>query len=163
MMKTRTDEVFEQVVKIKNKCFAIVADEAHKSIAKTYQDSINYITKLEKTFLIGLTATPGRGWEDEENKKLAKYYNNELITITDDDNKEINDPVRYLQKKGFLAYVITEEVKTDIVLELSNQEKDYLNKHLELPDSFLYKLGEDQNRNLCILAQIIKYYQIQKI
>jgi superfamily II DNA or RNA helicase len=94
MMKTQTDEVFEQVVKIKNKCFAIVVDEAHKSIAKTYQDSINYITKLEKTFLIGLTATPGRGWEDEENKKLAKYYNNELITITDDDNKEINDPVR---------------------------------------------------------------------
>ena len=162
MMKTQTDEVFEQVVKIKNKCFAIVVDEAHKSIAKTYQDSINYITKLEKTFLIGLTATPGRGWEDEENKKLAKYYNNELITITDDDNKEINDPVRYLQKKGFLAYVITEEVKTDIVLELSNQEKDYLNKHLELPDSFLYKLGEDQTRNLCIIAQIIKYYQQEK-
>ena len=70
---------------------------------------------------------------------MARYYNNELITITDDDDKEIDDPVRYLQKKGFLAYVITEEVKTDIVLELSNQEKDYLNKHLELPDSFLYK------------------------
>ena len=59
------------------------------------------------------------------NQNLAKYYNNELITITDDDDKEIEDPVRYLQKKGFLAYVITEEVKTDIVLELTNNEKNY--------------------------------------
>ena len=162
MMKTPTDEVFEQVVKIKNKCFAIVVDEAHKSIAKTFQDSINYITKLEKTILIGLTATPGRGWVDEENKKLAKYYDNQLITITDDDDKEIEDPVRYLQKKGFLAYVITEEVKTDIVLELTNSEKNYLNTHLELPDSFLYRLGEDQTRNLCIIAQIMKYYEQEK-
>ena len=162
MMKTPTDEVFEQVVKIKNKCFAIVVDEAHKSIAKTFQDSINYITKLEKTILIGLTATPGRGWVDEENKKLAKYYDNQLITITDDDDKEIEDPVRYLQKTGFLAYVITEEVKTDIVLELTNSEKNYLNTHLELPDSFLYRLGEDQTRNLCIIAQIMKYYEQEK-
>ena len=162
MMKTPTDEVFEQIVKIKNKCFAIVVDEAHKSIAKTFQESINYITKLEKTVLIGLTATPGRGWNDEENKMLAKYYDNQLITITDDNDKEIEDPVRYLQKKGFLAYVITEEVKTDIVLELTNNEKNYLNTHLELPDSFLYRLGEDQTRNLCIIAQIMKYYEQEK-
>jgi len=159
MMKTPSDEIFKQIVKIRNKCFAIVADEAHKSIAPTFQDAINYITKLEKTVLIGLTATPGRGWDDEENKKLAKYYDNRLITITDDNNKPLKDPVRYLQKKGFLAYVITEEVKTDIVLELTNDEKKYLNTHLELPDSFLYKLGEDQTRNLCIIAQVLKYYQ----
>ena len=162
MMITNTDEIFSQIVNIKKKCFTIVADEAHKSIARTFLAAINYITNLEKTFLIGLTATPGRGWEDEENKRLAEYYNNELITITDDDDKEIDDPVRYLQKKGFLAYVITEEVKTDIILELTDQEKSYLNTHLDLPDKFLYKLGEDQNRNLCILAQIIKYYQQEK-
>jgi|TARA_B110000008_G_scaffold89624_1_gene91744 DNA repair protein RadD len=162
MMKSNKDEVFREILNIKKKSFAVVVDEAHKSIASTYQDAINYITNLDKTFLIGLTATPGRGWQDDENKKLAEYYENRLITITDDDDNELDDPVKFLQEKGYLAYVKTEEVKTDIVLELSEQEKNYLNTQFDLSDKFLYKLGENQNRNLCILAQIIKYYREDK-
>ena len=159
MMKSNKDKVFREILDIRKKSFAVVVDEAHKSTASTYQDAINYITNLEKTFLIGLTATPGRGWQDDENKKLAQYYENRLITITDDDDNELEDPVKFLQEKGYLAYVKTEEVKTDIVLELTEQEKNYLNNQFDLSDKFLYKLGENQNRNLCILAQIIKYYR----
>jgi DNA repair protein RadD len=159
MMKSNNDRVFREILDIRKKSFAVVVDEAHKSTASTYQDAINYITNLEKTFLIGLTATPGRGWQDDENKKLAEYYENRLITITDDDDNELEDPVKFLQEKGYLAYVKTEEVKTDIVLELTEQEKNYLNNQFDLSDKFLYKLGENQNRNLCILAQIIKYYR----
>ena len=162
MMRSSQDQVFKDILTIRKKSFAIVVDEAHKSIATTYQEAINYITNLEKTFLIGLSATPGRGWKDDENKKLAEYYDNRLITITDDNDQELEDPVKFLQKKGYLAYVKTEEVKTDIVIELSVQEKNYLNTQLDLSDKFLYELGENQNRNLCILAQIIKYYKQNK-
>ena len=162
MMKSNRDEVFREILDIKKKSFAVVVDEAHKSIATTYQDAISYITNLEKTFLVGLTATPGRGWKDDENKKLAEYYENRLITITDDNDNELEDPVAFLQEKGYLAYVKTEEVKTDIVLELSEQEKNYLNTQFDLSDKFLYERGENQNRNLCILAQIIKYYKEDK-
>lgn len=162
MMRSNRDEVFKDILNIRKKSFAIVVDEAHKSIATTYQEAINYITNLEKTFLIGLSATPGRGWKQDENKKLAEYYENRLITITDDNDQEIEDPVKFLQTKGYLAYVKTEEVKTDIIIELSEQEKNYLNSQLDLSDKFLYQLGENQNRNLCILAQIIKYYKQNK-
>lgn len=162
MMKSQNDQIFDKILKIKSKCFAIIVDEAHKSIAPTYQDAIKYISDEHKSVLIGLTATPGRGWNDEENKKLADFYNNTLIPITNDNDEEIDDPIRYLQVKGYLAYVITDQVSTDINLDLSPQEKDYLNKRLDLPDTFFSNLGEHKNRNLCILAQIIKYYKQKK-
>ena len=57
MINTSNDEIYEDIIKIKSKCFAIVVDEAHKSIADTYQRAINYITNLDKTYLIGLSAT----------------------------------------------------------------------------------------------------------
>ncbi len=162
MINTNNDLIYEDIIKIKNKCFAVVVDEAHKSIAQTYQTAINYISNIDKTFLIGLSATPGRGWDNEENKKLAKFYDNRLITITDDDNKELDDPVKYLQKKGYLAYVKTEEVKSDVKVELNDNEKKYLNNYFDLSEKFISKLGENQNRNLCILAQIMKYYYENK-
>ena len=89
MINTSNDEIYEDIIKIKSKCFAIVVDEAHKSIAETYQRAINYITNLDKTYLIGLSATPGRGWNNDENKKLAEFYDNRLITITDNNDRRI--------------------------------------------------------------------------
>ncbi len=162
MINTSNDEIYEDIIKIKSKCFAIVVDEAHKSIAETYQRAINYITNLDKTYLIGLSATPGRGWNNDENKKLAEFYDNRLITITDNNDRELDDPVRYLQKEGFLAYVKTEEVKSDVTVELNDNEKNYLHNYFDLSEKFISKLGENQNRNLCILTQIMKYYYENK-
>ena len=162
MMKSGHDEVFKQILKIKSKCFALVVDEAHKSIASTYQDAINYITDKDKSILVGLTATPGRVWNDEENRRLARFFDNTLIPITDENDNEIDDAIKYLQDNGYLAYVITDQVSTDINLDLSESDKKYLNDSLDLPETFFSSLGEHKNRNLCILAQIIKYYQENK-
>ena len=77
-MKSNKDEVFREILNIKKKSFAVVVDEAHKSIASTYQDAINYITNLDKTFLIGLTATPERRL-DSETRNLHRMYGDKRI------------------------------------------------------------------------------------
>ena len=52
----------------------------------------------------------------------------------------MDDPVRYLQKEGFLAYVKTEEVKSDVTVELNDNEKNYLHNYFDLSEKFISKL-----------------------
>ena len=41
--------------------------------AETFKDSIELITKLDYTFLIGLSATPG-GYYADQTEKLSNYF-----------------------------------------------------------------------------------------
>ena len=70
-----------QHLQFSNNCEILVFDEAHKALAKTYKFLVEDITRNSKNCrLLGLTATPGRGKEDEfENKKLANLFSNNLI------------------------------------------------------------------------------------
>ena len=67
---------FSTLIKIKNRNRLIVVDEAHKSVAPTYMQTIEFICNLENTKLIGLTATPGRTKELEIQKLVGFYHNN---------------------------------------------------------------------------------------
>lgn len=64
----------------------IVFDEAHRSIAPTFTSVMNEIglTRRQESnepFLLGLTATPYRGYNEEETKWLVnRYHNNRLDT-----------------------------------------------------------------------------------
>lgn len=79
----------------------LIVDEAHKALAKTVKRfllSVLEINELAK--LIGLTATPGRSFSNDlENKKLAKLFNQNLITA-----ESLGDePISRLQERGILA------------------------------------------------------------
>ena len=162
LMGTRHNDIFHQIVNIRRNCKLIIVDEAHQSIADTYSKAIKFVSNLDKAYLIGLTATPGRSWNVSENQKLADYYNNKIIEITDDRDLPIKDPVMFLQKNNFLSYVKTDPIKTNITFELTNDEKKYLHEKLELPESFLKKIAENEERNLAILLHLKKYYSKNK-
>ena len=58
---------------LKDEVTLIVVDEAHRVLAPTYKKAVNYFSNF-KTKIIGLT-TPGRSYKnEEENKKLAKFF-----------------------------------------------------------------------------------------
>ncbi|MDZ7720653.1 MAG: hypothetical protein U5K72_17685 [Balneolaceae bacterium] len=78
---------------------------AHKSLATTYSESINYLTKANvDQQLIGLTATPGRTADDDiENKMLANFFRSNKITLTDEFGIEVENPIKYLQDIEILA------------------------------------------------------------
>ena len=53
--------------------------------ANTFRESIEFITKLDYSILIGLTATPG-GYYNEQTQELSNYFLKSKISITDDKN-----------------------------------------------------------------------------
>jgi len=79
----------------------LIVDEAHKALAPTVKRFLlNVLEVNEQAKLIGLTATPGRSyWNESENKKLARLFNQNLITA-----ESLGDePISRLQERGILA------------------------------------------------------------
>ena len=86
---------------IRSKSMFIVMDEAHMVPALTFTESIEFISKLDFTFL-GLSATPG-GYYVDQTEKLSNYFLKNKITITDDDDKELegDEPINFYKNKIF--------------------------------------------------------------
>ena len=147
---------------IRTKSKFIIADEAHMVPAQTFKASIEFITKLDYSFLIGLTATPG-GYFAEQTKELADYFLKNKISITDDNNKilEGREPITYLQKLGILAKIKTYQVKTDFNFEFTKEEqKKILNSFDEgLNPELIKKMGENIERNICIYGELRSLYE----
>ena len=68
----------------------------------------------------------------------------------------MEDPIGYLQEKGFLARLDRRKVPTNVRIDLTQKELDHLGRFLELPPSALLRLGENQQRNALIISEIAK-------
>ena len=147
---------------IRNKSMFIVADEAHMVPAQTFTESIEFISKLDFTFLIGLSATPG-GYYVDQTEKLSNYFLKNKITITDDEDKELegDEPINFLQKQGVLSYIKTHQVKTDFNFEFTPEEQERILSSFEegLSPELIKKMGEDVERNICIFGELSNLYE----
>lgn len=91
----------------------LIIDEAHFSLAETYESLISDIKRYsENLIIVGLTATPMRE-DDDEFMNLKHFFLNGQIEFKDDNNNHISDPINYLQEKGYLAKIIPEYLKID--------------------------------------------------
>ena len=86
----------------------VVFDEAHRSIAPSatsvmQEVGLTHRQKTDEPLLIGLTATPYRGHDEDETKRLARRYGSKRLDsgafASDDPQKVIQE----LQKMGVLA------------------------------------------------------------
>ena len=88
----------------------VVFDEAHRSIAPTYTSVMEEIgltryQKPDEPFLVGLTATPYRGRDEEETTRLVNRYGKRRL---DNGAFPMDDPpavVQHLQGMGILSQV----------------------------------------------------------
>jgi len=158
MRTTQSNEVFKAIATIKSKCRMIIIDEAHKAIAPTYKAGIEYISNINKTKVLGLTATPGRGFDEAETRELIDFFGGNKITITDESGVDIPDPIRFLQSNGYLAHINRKPVSTNVDLDLTEKERQFVANFLDIPPSVLKKLSEDAERNALILAEIGDLY-----
>lgn len=132
----------------------VIFDEAHKAIAKTYKDTVERFMRGGcRTFLIGLSATPGRKFDDEdEDQKLAHFFDEQKVTM---EVTGYNSPIQYLVDNEYLAepeYLpIDYHGSKDI--EFSEKEvKEDLSKLLE-------NLSTLESRNSAIIRQAITEYE----
>jgi DNA repair protein RadD len=105
--------------------------------------------------LLGLTATPGRSGEENENKLLANFYNSSRITLQDDFGRDIDNPIKYLQDLKILAKLKKEELYSNIEVKISENKMEELrlfgdDKLVEI----INDLASHPGRNELIISRI---------
>ena len=98
----------------------IVFDEAQRSIAPTFTSVMNEIglTKRQESnepFLLGLTATPYRGYNEEETKWLVNRYHNNRLDTGAFDNDDAQYVVQQLQDINVLAQADHETIEGETI------------------------------------------------
>ena len=131
----------------------VIIDEAHQATAHTYSFLLEYLVERQSTTgLLGLTATPGRTWNDPSiDKELATLFRNQKITLR---IPGYDNPVDYLIAKGYLAKPAFRSLPYHLGEPLTTNQLRYLAATLEIPETILRRLAEDVQRNLVIIGAV---------
>jgi superfamily II DNA or RNA helicase len=100
--------------------------------------------------LIGLTATPYRGIDLEENRRLATRFHGTLLTPA----TLGQDPIGVLRQRGVLSRVDHRVCETNQTFTLTDGEVKRLKQFNQFPDSFLRTVGENAQRNALLLKTL---------
>ena len=135
--------------KLADKATLVVMDEAHQAVAETYSYVLEQLVeKHDGRLLLGLTATPGRTWNDPSvDKKLSDFFGHKKATL----NKK--NPIEFLINEGYLADTKIESLDYDKI-DYTNKEKSDIMSDLDIPKYILEKLAKDVQRSLIILQKI---------
>lgn len=131
----------------------VVFDEAHRSIAPT---STSVMRELGLTrwrsevVLIGLTATPYRGYDESETARLVQRYGTHRLDHGAFNSTDPEDIVRQLQRDRILAKVDHREI-TGGAYTPSAQERETMATAPWLPRGAEKKLARDPGRTRRIL------------
>jgi len=130
----------------------VIFDEAHQAIATTYKQITELLLRpLSPSKLLGLSATPGRSWDDiDKDEELSSFFNKNKVTLEIDGYQ---NPVSYLIDNEYLARPTFRQVYSHTALSLTAAEEAKLTTLLDLPKSALDKLGDNQKRNLLIVHE----------
>jgi len=130
-----------------------VVDEAHQAIAPTYRSVIEALyTKRPVNALLGLTATPGRSWDDVgADKELSDFFGGEKVTLT---VRDYPNPISFLTAEGYLAKPRFRTLTVDGPIGLSEEDKLNLNEGGDLSEEALRSLSESSERNYKIIFTI---------
>jgi DNA repair protein RadD len=128
----------------------VVMDEAHQAIAPTYSSVIEQLTETgADSALIGLSATPGRTWNDiSEDSRLSEFFDENKVALN---IPGYPDPVSFLIDNGYLAkpQFRALEFSSDESVDAFNEQKgiDYSSELLE-------QIGGDPKRNSLAIREI---------
>jgi len=130
----------------------VVMDEAHQAVAPTYQLILELLTQSGRaTPLLGLTATPGRTWNDiDEDQRLADFFCGRKVSL---EIEGYESPVTYLVDEGYLADTEFVQLEYTSGSELSQQELTEIRESLDVPQRMINALAVDEQRNLLILGR----------
>lgn len=136
-----------------SRAMCLVVDEAHQSVGPSYTDLLRWQGmggNQDRVPVIGLTATPFRGVNEEETKILSRRYGGRRL---DTPALGDEDPYTRLQDMGILAKV-DQETLPGSEIELSEAELAELRRFRRMPDRPLKELARDAGRNRTLLESI---------
>lgn len=131
----------------------IVIDEAHGAIGPSYTHLLEWQgmnRRKQRVPLLGLTATPYRGMNEEETKALVNRFGNRRLDTAAFGDKE---PYRELQDMGVLSRVEHRTLKgADI--RLTEREIAEVTRTRLMPSTASDRLAADVDRNTVLLESI---------
>jgi len=132
----------------------IVFDEAHQSIASTFKLPVDIIlTKNPECKLLGLSATPGRTWNDiSEDERLSEMYLKQKVSLTVDG---YDSPIEYLVKEEYLSNPDFHSLRFEGDEVMSERERQNIAEGLDVSPELLMKLSKDGLRNAQIINKTI--------
>ena len=136
----------------------VVVDEAHGSITPTHTSVLRELGLTRwfgdhEPILIGLTATPYRGINEEETRRLRNRYGERLdhgVFPTDDPNEVIH----FLQSDGILAMADHATI-TGGEFKLSDDERALAEQNPWLPDSVQERIARNEVRTRHIVNEYL--------
>lgn len=136
----------------------IIIDEAHTAVADTYKMILEaLLAHRSEIALFGLTATPGRTWNDiNVDEELSDFFFRQKVILEIEGYK---NPVLYLEKEGYLAKAEFTPLLHNGGLNLSPADIGKINESFDIPSKILQRLAADEMRNLKIIVEVEKLSQ----
>ncbi|MGW3075358.1 DEAD/DEAH box helicase [Kitasatospora sp. NPDC001132] len=131
----------------------VVVDEAHVATSPSYTEILSRLGLTQyqtDRHLLGLTATPFRGHNEEETRRLVNRFGSRRL---DEGVFPSDDAYGYLQEIGVLARVEHREL-TGGTIELSRQERESAEQFSLLSKAAEQRLADDHDRSRRIVEQI---------
>ena len=148
---SRTDP--DWALRLSSRVRLVVFDEAHQSIARTYRRITEELTLDFRCSLLGLTATPGRTWDDiDEDGKLADFFSGNKVSL----DVPGNNPIEYLINNGFLARPIFRTLFSKPGINISNDELARISGALEIPEEIVASLSMSEQYVTAVLEGIME-------
>ena len=131
----------------------VVFDEAHQSVAATYQRLVEtLVTRNSRTGLLGLSATPGRTWNDvDADAAVADLFHGNKVTLEFDGT----NPIARLTSDGYLAAASFSRLEVASDLNLPDDLFDSLETADDMPEPIAEALAGDEHRNSLIIQRIL--------
>lgn len=134
-----------------DKATLVIFDEAHQAIAPTYSQITEAIlARRHDSQFLGLSATPGRTWNDRAaDSLLSHHFSNRKVTLS---VSGYSNPVQYLIEKGFLAKPSFVKLPySQITHTAPREELTRIAEHLDVPEELRNRFANDDIRNLAII------------
>ena len=137
----------------------VVVDEAHRSVAPSYTTVLQELGltrwyRDHEPVLIGLTATPYRGFNEEETRRLQYRYGEQRLDHGIFPTRDSNQVIRNLQAQGILA--IADHATIDGGdFSLSDDERALAEKNPWLPRSVEDRIALDTVRTRRIVDEYL--------
>ena len=138
----------------------VVIDEAHHAIAPSYTRLLTWLIgkqvddrRTTPPPLLGLSATPFRGYNEEESRLLARRFDGRLFPAPN----EQDGLYQKLQADGILSEILVEPLKYDTPFVLTDEEKEQIETFAEFPDAAAHRMGQDAKRNDAIVRAVGNY------
>ncbi|MEU8920043.1 DEAD/DEAH box helicase family protein [Kitasatospora sp. NPDC048545] len=131
----------------------VVVDEAHVATGPSYTGILDLLGLTQHRtgrHLLGLTATPFRGHNEEETRRLVNRFGARRL---DEGVFPSGDAYGHLQELGVLARVEHKEL-TGGTIELSRQERENARQFSLLSKAAEQRLADDHDRSRRIVAEI---------